>query len=168
MDENIIIEPDVTYTFEIKEKTLEYYRFVQKITEWLKANMENLTDDKGIKIFSKVNTGYNENTLKSFGKKPVCDIHMNNIEFDTDFDVNKPIKAHSIIIFYLKGANDHAYSKSCELLDYLIQEFAVNTEFQQLEGVVRDTRLIDASLINQQASKSYGTLGTLELVHELY
>ena len=96
------MELDIEYEFDLEKKTLYDYRCTKDIAEWLKDNMESLTDDKGKSIFGKVNYGYNENTIKGFGNKPVCDVYINNIGYFNDLDSNNPSNITSFIICYLK------------------------------------------------------------------
>jgi predicted RNase H-related nuclease YkuK (DUF458 family) len=174
------VETDVTYEFTITDKTLPSYKFTQAIAEWLKNNMVNLSDDHNNKIFSKVNYGYNEETLKGFGKKPVCDVYVNNIGYDSDVYSNTPKTVTSFIICYLKGNMNNAYSKACELTDYIVQEFNENDDFRELvlretveevtttTGIVRNTFIRDVRLKVIPAGKSYGVLCAFELEHQLY
>lgn len=174
------VETDITYTFTITDKTLPSYKFTQPIIEWLKYNMENLSDDQDNKIFSKVNYGYNEDTLKGFGKKPVCDVYISNIGYDTDIYENKPKTVTSYIISYLKGNMNNTYSKACELTDYIVQQFNENNDFRELvlketieevtttTGIVRNTFIRDVRLKIVPAGKIYGVLCAFELEHQLY
>jgi hypothetical protein len=86
-------------------------------------NLENLN------VFSKVNYGYNEDTIKGFGKKPVADVYINNISYGSDLLDNSPDSVTTFIICYLKGNMNKTYLKACELTDYLIQEFEDNLEY---------------------------------------
>ena len=115
-----------------------------------------------------MNTGFNENILKTFGKRPVCDIYINNVEYSTDFDSHIPIKVHTMILFYLKGANNHTYLKGCELHDLIMQEFISNNTFKRLDGVVRNTYIDNSEIQNQNIRGGYGVLGAFELTHDLY
>jgi 3'-phosphoadenosine 5'-phosphosulfate (PAPS) 3'-phosphatase len=63
------MEVDITYEFDLEPITNNDYKCSKLIVEWLKSNMENITDSNKNKLFSKVNYGYNEDTLKGFGKK---------------------------------------------------------------------------------------------------
>ena len=63
-------EINAIYTFHITEKLKPDFRFTVAVQEWLCNNLQELTDDDDNVIFSKVNKGYNENTLKTFGAKP--------------------------------------------------------------------------------------------------
>ena len=168
MTDNIEINPEISYQLEISEKISEDYKMAATISEWLKSNLENLTDDNDNKVFSKVNLGFDENNLKGFGKQPVCDVYLNRLEYSSDFDYHKPERAHSIIIFYMKGANDNAYLKCCQVHDYLMQEFITNVAFKRLENVVIDTYITNSELMNQPINKKWGVMGALELSHDLY
>ena len=162
------IEPDLEYEFTLSKKTDLDYRVAHQISTWIHDNLESLTDDQEHQLFSKVNYGFNEDSLKTFGKKPVCDVYVNNVSYNNDFENSTPESVHSIIIFYCKGANDKAYLKCNEVHDYLMQEFIVNESFRQLDGIVKDTRIINSELMNQPINKKWGVMGALELSHELY
>ena len=162
------LETDITYTFEISENLTPDYRMAQAISIWLRDNLAGLTDDNGNVIFNKVNTGYNEETLKSLGKKPACDVHISSVDYDTDFTDNKPVTVHTIVLFYFKGANNNAYKKACELHDYMMQEFIENQEWKILPDVVRDTIIVNSELMNQPTNKRWGCMGAFELSHLLY
>ena len=105
---------NITYDFDLTEKTLYDYKCTKQIIEWLQSNMESLTDDNNKTLFSKVNLGYNENTLKGFGKKPVCDVYINRINYTSDLQTNTPNTVTSFIICYLKGNMNNTYLKACE------------------------------------------------------
>ena len=64
------VDVDVTYEFTVTGKTSPDYQCCTAIIEWIKSNLENLKDDCNTPLFSKVNYGYNSETLKGFGKKP--------------------------------------------------------------------------------------------------
>ena len=162
------MELDIEYEFDLEKKTLYDYRCTKDIAEWLKDNMESLTDDKGKSIFGKVNYGYNENTIKGFGNKPVCDVYINNIGYFNDLDSNNPSNITSFIICYLKGNMNNAYLKTCELADYLIQEFNETNSFRELSNIVRDTFIRNVELQIIPGAKTYGVLCAFELEHELY
>ena len=170
----ILMDVDIEYEFELEPITTIDYKCSKHIVEWLKENMENIKDKNGHKVFSKVNYGYNENTIKGFGKKAVCDVYINNISYDSDFTHNIPNSVTSYIICYLKGNMNNAYLKACELTDYLIQEFNDNEDFRRLSltdngvvNIVRDTFIRDVRLQIIPSGKSYGVLCAFELEHEL-
>ncbi len=167
-DEYIEINPEATYKFCVSGKTKPEFKFAQAISEWLQENLSTITDDENNPLFSKVNTGFNESILKTFGKKPTCDVYINNIEYDPTFDYCKPTKANSIIIYYFKGANNHSYSKACEIHDYLLQEFTTNYSFRELPGIVNDTIITSSRVMTQPIQKKWGVMGTFELSHNLY
>ena len=96
------MDVDIEYEFDLEPKTNIDYRCCKLIVEWLKQNMESLTNDNGNAVFSKVNYGYTQDTLKGFGKKPVCDVYLDNIGYDSDFLENVPSTVTSFIICYLK------------------------------------------------------------------
>ena len=159
---------DESYSFTVNEKISRDYKFASEITSWIKENLENLRDDNNQKLFNKVNLGYNEDNLRGFGTKPVCDVHLGQIEYDEDLQDRTPRRARSIVIFYLKGSNDVAYAKCCDVHDYLMQEFITNSSFRELDDIVMDTYIIDSELMNQPINKKWGVMGALELAHLLY
>ena len=176
----IFMDVDIEYEFDLEPEITIDYRISKQILEWLKENMENITDSNDKKLFSKVNYGYTEDTIKGFGKKPVCDVYINNITYDSDLHVNVPSSVTSFIICYLKGNMNNAYLKACELTDYLIQEFNDNESFRRLTltnvidqetvitNIVRDTFIRNVELQVIPGSKTYGVLCAFELEHELY
>lgn len=166
--DDITVDVDLTYTFTISEKTLPDYTMSTAISQWLVDNLSNLKDDNDKIIFSKVNTGFNENSLKTFGKQPVCDVYINRIEYGTDFDVCSPKRVNTIVLFYLKGANNHTYMQVASLHDYIMQEFATNPDFKELPGIVRDTIIRNSQLMMQPINKKWGVMGAFELSHTLY
>ena len=173
------MEVDIEYEFNLTPETSIDYKSSKPIIEWLKTNLENITDSNKNKLFSKVNYGYNQDTLKGFGKKPVCDVYINNLNYDSDFDENKPSNVTSFIICYLKGNMNNAYVKACELTDYLIQEFGTNESFRRLaltttvdqekivQNIVRDTFIRNVELQVIPSGKTYGVLCAFELEHRL-
>jgi hypothetical protein len=171
----IIMDVDIEYEFELEPITTIDYKCCLQIVEWLKHNMENIEDRNGHKLFSKVNYGYNEETIKGFGKKPVCDVYINNIGYDSDLTHNVPDNVTSFIICYLKGNMNKTYLKATELTDYLVQEFSDNPEFRELSltnngsivNIVRDTFIRNVELQIVPSGKSYGVICAFELEHEL-
>lgn len=173
------MDVDIEYEFDLEPITDTDYQCSKHIIEWLKGNMENIEDSAGHKLFSKVNLGYNESTIKGFGKKPVCDVYINNITYGSDLSHNIPDNVTSYIICYLKGNMNNIYLKACELTDYLIQEFNDNDEFRRLTltrvvdketiitNIVRDTFIRDVRLRIIPQGKAYGVLCAFELEHEL-
>ena len=169
------MDVDIEYEFELTPKTNVDYQCSKYIVEWLKSNMENITDSNNHKLFSKVNYGYNQETIKGFGKKPVCDVYINNISYDSDLVNNVPDNVTTFIICYLKGNMNNAYLKACELTDYLIQEFNDNEEFRKLTllvddgvlNIVRDTFIRNIELQIVPSGKTYGVICAFELEHEL-
>lgn len=131
-------------------------------------NQETTTDEPTDYVFSKVNTGFNETTLKTFGKKPVCDVYINNLDYDTDFDFTRPVIAHTIVLAYIKGANNYTYNKACELHDYLMQQFIEDKTFRELEDIVKDTYIKNSEIRPQPIGKKWGVMVALELTHNLY
>ena len=167
-DETVEVTETPIYTFTISEQLQPDYTMSTQILEWIQSNLESLTDDYGHNIFGKVNYGFNENTLKTFGNRPVCDVYVESVEYSGDFDSHIPIKVHTIVIFYMKGANNQTYLKATELHDLIMQEFITNTSFKLLDDVVQGTIIKDSGLRNQSIRGGYGVLGTFELSHDLY
>lgn len=166
---------DVEYEFQLEPITHGNYKCAKSIVEWLHNNMENITDSRGKTLFSKVNYGYNEDTIKGFGKKPVCDVYINSMSYDSDLSSNTPGSVTSFIICYLKGNMNNAYLKATELCDYLIQEFNDNEEFRVLSileddsvlNIVRDTFIRDVEFQVIPSGKTYGVICAFELEHIL-
>ena len=168
IDHDIEYDMDETYTFNITERTIPDYTISTAISQWLVDNLSSLVDDGNNAIFSKVNTGFNENALKTFGMKPTCDVYINSVEYNTDFDYSAPETVNTIILFYMKGANNVAYMQCCALHDYIMQEFIENESFRRLENVVRDTYITNSELMTQPINKKWGVMGAFELSHKLY
>ena len=164
----IEVDLDERYEFTISEQLAPEYTVSAQVLEWLHDNLAGLLDDLNHNIFGKVNYGFNDNTIKTFGKRPVCDVYIDKLEYNGDFDGHIPIKVHTIVIFYMKGANNTTYLKATELHDLLMQEFITNESFKRLTDVVRDTIIKDSGLRNQSIRGGYGVLGTFELSHDLY
>lgn len=156
------------FEFDLSESTIPDYKMCALISQWIHDNLEQLTDDDDHKLFNKVNYGFNEDILKTFGKKPVCDIYVDNIEYESDITYSKPESAHSIIIFYVKGANDKAYIQTCQIHDYIMQQFIKNEDWKHLQGIVRDTVITNSQVMNQPINKKWGVMGAFELRHDLY
>lgn len=167
-DETVEVTETPIYTFTITEKLQPDYTMTPQILEWIQSNMESMVDDYGHKIFGKVNTGFNDNILKTFGKRPVCDVYVRGVEYEGDFDGHIPIKVHSIVLFYLKGANNQNYLKACQLHDLIMQEFITNTEFKHLDDVVKDTYIMNSEIRIENIRGGYGVMGIFELTHDLY
>lgn len=160
---------DAEYLFTISETTSNPdYRMAKRVSEWLKTNLENLTDDNNVHIFNKISYGYNEEKLKTFGKKPTADIYIDRVGYDGTLEDWTPITVHTIIVFYMKGANDVAYLKTTELHDLLVQKFCTDEDWQILDGVVRGTVITNSQLMSQPNSKRWGAMGAFELTHYLY
>ena len=167
-DETVQVTETPVYTFTITKRLDPNYGMTTQIIEWLQNNMESLLDDYNKPIFGKVNTGFNEAILKTFGKRPVCDVYIGNVEYNKDFDRQIPIKVHSFVIFYMKGANNPTYIKATEIHDLIMQEFLTNDSFNELDNVVSNT-YVDNSTINIRTIRGgYGVMGTFELTHDLY
>lgn len=169
------MDVDIEYEFDLEPQTHNDYKCSKHIVEWLKDNMESITDSKNKKLFSKVNYGYNQDTIKGFGNKPVCDVYINNFTYESDLSRNTPDKVTSFIICYLKGNMNNAYLKACELTDYLVQEFNDNNSFRRLTitsddsvlNIVRDTFIRNVELQIIPSGKTYGVVCAFELEHEL-
>lgn len=161
------IDVDMTYEIPISKRLEPSYRFSRAISEWLQHNLSELLDDDDNKIFHKVNTGFDEDNLKTFGKKPTADVYIDSVEYDSTFD-DMPIAVHTIIIFYRKGANNKSYNASCDLHDYILQELKTNEDFQRLDGIVKNTHIDNSQITTQNIRKSWGVIGAFELTHELY
>lgn len=161
------VDVDITYTFTISESTTPDFRMTADIIDWLQTNMGNLTDDYLQPLFGKVNTGFDEGTVKTFGKKPVCDVYINNVEYGTDFDDHKPETVNSIVLCYLKGANNHTYEKACDLHDFIMQEMLTNEDFKRCD-VVRETYVTNSEIRVQQLNRKLGVIIAFELSHKLY
>ena len=164
------IDPDVSFCFEVTEKTESSFKLTKSISEWLVNNLSSLTDDKGNVIFNKVSTGFNQDKLKTFSK-PTCDVYINSLDYNTDFEYCRPVTVNTIVLFYFKGANNKAYMKACELHDYLMQEFIVNDSWKQLvvddKLIVNDTVITNSQLMMQPINKKWGVMGAFELSHKL-
>lgn len=156
------------YEFTITDRTHPNRRCCSSIIAWIKSNLEGLTDDNSHQIFSKVNYGYNSETIKGFGKRPVADVYIDTVTYDSDLMDNKPNTVNSFIICYFKGNMNNAYEKACELADYLVQEFEENDDFRELTGYVRYTYVRNVKLQIIPAGKAYGVLCAFELEHNLF
>jgi hypothetical protein len=160
------LELEEEYCFCLSPITTIDYKVASKVLEWLKTNMESITDSKNVKLFSKVNYGYNEGTLKGFGKKPVCDVYINDISLSTDMTINQPSEVNSFVICYLKGNMNNTYAKACELTDYLIQEFMTNESFRTCK-LIYETTIEDIKINIIPQGKTYGVLCAFELKHKI-
>ena len=160
------MELDEEYCFCLSEETSIDYTVCSDTMEWLKTNMESIKDTNNVTLFSKVNYGYNENTLKTFGKKPVCDVYIGNIKLSTDMTINQPSSINTFIICYLKGNMNNTYAKACELTDYLIQEFMTNDDFRTSD-LIYDTIIEDIRFNIIPQGKTYGVLCAFELQHKI-
>ena len=167
-EDYIEIDPEITYTFTITEQVKPDYSMSPRILEWLHDNIAGLVDDDNNNIFGKVNYGFNESVIKTFGKKPVCDVYINKVEYGSDFDAHTPVKVHSIILFYMKGANNATYFKASQLHDLIMQELLTNEDFQRLDDVVSNTYITNSEIRNQTMRGGYGVMGAFELKHDLY
>lgn len=165
---DIIVPLDEKWELELTDKIQPKYAMAHTISTWLKENLEQLTDDNDELVFNKVNLGFTEDNLKSFGVKPVCDVYINNVSYLPNFDFGMPDKVNSIIIFYSKGTSDNSYLNACKVHDYIMQEFITNDDFKQLDTVVRDTEITNSQLMMQPIRKKWGVMGAFELSHQLF
>ena len=161
------VDLDETYTFTLREQVNPEYAMSAQISNWLKTNLESLKDDLNHSVFGRVNLGFSDESLRTFGKKPVCDVYIDNIEYTTDFDNQAPEKVNSFVLFYLKGVNSSTYTKACELHDLLMQEFLTNEEWKRC-SVVRGTSVTNSELRIQPLNKKWGVIGAFQLSHYLY
>lgn len=168
-EEFVEVDLNKEYLFQISEETSNPdYRFAKSVSEWIHDNLEALTDDNDMPIFNKISYGYDEQKLKTFGKKPTADIYIDHVEYGGTLDNPAPESVHTIIIFYMKGANDVAYLKTTELHDLLMQKFLTDEDWKTLTGVVRDTVITDSQLMSQPGNKRGGCMGAFQLTHYLY
>ena len=165
---NIEVPLNETWDITLKDKINSRYGIAHAISEWLRNNLQSLTDDENKKVFSKVNLGFTEDNLKTFGTQPVCDVYINNVEYNPSFDAEVPDKVNSIIIFYSKGTSDNSYLNACKVHDYIMQEFSVNNDFRELDNIVRDTYIMNSQLMMQPIRKKWGVMGAFELSHLLF
>lgn len=170
MDPELVeVDLDQSYLFQVSESTSDPdYRMAKSVSEWIHDNLEALTDDNEIPIFSKISYGYDEVKLKTFGKKPTADIYIDRVEYDGTLENWTPRSVHTIIVFYMKGANDVAYLKTTELHDLLMQKFLTDEDWRILSGIVRDTIITNSQLMSQPSNKKWGAMGVFELAHYLY
>ena len=167
-NENIEVPLDIHYDLEITGKVKPEHTLTHSVSEWLQANLTGLKDSNNKTIFSKVNYGFQESNLKSFGSKPTCDVYVGNVEYDLSFDQSVPKVVRSIVLFYFKGANNNAYLEACKLHDYIMSEFMGNTDWKELPMFVSDTQIIGSRVMNQQIRKQWGVMGVFELLHKIY
>ena len=165
--DQIEVDLDETYTFTITERVKPEYSMSNQISNWLQSNLSALKDDYNTGLFGKVNLGFSEDSLRTFGKKPVCDIYIDNIEYTTDFDNQEPVKVNSMVLFYFKGANSPVYVKACQVHDLLMQEFLTNPEWKR-SSIVRDTHITNSEIRIQPLNKKWGVIGAFQLSHDLY
>ena len=158
---------DEIYEFTVTERTQPDYRMCASISQWIHDNLEALTDDDDNVLFNKINYGYNEETLKGFGKKPVADVYIDSVEYGDDLTYTQPESVNSIVIVHVKGVSDKAYLKACELHDYIMQEFITNTNWREHSNIVRDTKITDSQLMNHPRN-GWAVMVAFELRHDLY
>ena len=167
----IEIDPDTEFCFKLSGKTHPDFKLTKAVSEWLVNNLSSLTDDDDNTIFSKVSTGFNENKLKTFSGRPTCDVYINSLDYETDFDYSQPVSVNSIVLFYFKGANNVAYMNACMLHDYIMQEFITNDSWRGLtldkKVIVKDTVIRNSELMMQPINKKWGVMGAFELSHKL-
>lgn len=162
------LEMDEVFSLKLTKKIIPDYKFTYELTSWLKSNLESLTDDEDNKIFAKVNIGFAEDNVKSFGNRATCDVHINTVNFEDDFESSRIDKIDSIIVFKIKGNQETAMIEATKILDYLIQEFITNDSFKTLSKYVKDTRLTNAGLREQPNKSGWYVLGVLELEHHIF
>ena len=162
------LELEEVYSYPLAESCIADYKYTYQLTSWLKSNLESLTDDDNNQIFAKVNIGFGEDNVKSFGNRATCDVHINTVEFEDDLGNSRIDIINSIIVFKVKGNQESAMIESTKILDYLIQEFITNDSFKTLDGYVQDTRLTNAGLREQPNKSGWYVLGVLELQHHLF
>ena len=167
-DNDITVELEEKWELQLTDKIQPKYGMAHTISNWLKTNLEQLTTTDDERLFSKVNLGFTEDNLKSFGTKPVCDVYINNVSYLPNFDYGMPDKVTSIIIFYSKGTSDTSYLNACKVHDYIMQEFITNDDFKQLDTVVRETEITNSQLMMQPIRKKWGVMGAFELSHQLF
>jgi len=170
LDPNVVeVDLDEHYIFQVSESTSNPdYRMAKSVSQWIKGNLESLTDDNDKAIFNKISYGYDSEKLKTFGKKPTADIYIDHVEYDSTLEQCSPVSVHSIVIFYMKGANDVAYLKTTELHDLLMQKFLTDEDWKILPSVVRGTVITNSQLMSQPNNKKWGAMGAFELTHYLY
>ena len=170
LDPNVVeVDLDEHYLFQVSESTSNPdYRMAKSVSQWIKSNLESLTDDNDVAIFNKISYGYDSEKLKTFGKKPTADIYIDHVEYDSTLEHCSPVSVHSIVIFYMKGANDVAYLKTTELHDLLMQKFLTDDDWKILPSVVRETVITNSQLMSQPNNKKWGAMGAFELTHYLY
>ena len=162
------LDLDEVFSLKLSKKFIPDYKFTYALTSWLKSNLESLTDDDDNKIFAKVNIGFAEDNVKSFGNRATCDVHINTVNFEDDFESSRIDKIDSIIVFKIKGNQEKAMIEATKILDYLIQEFITNDSFKTLSKYVKDTRLTNAGLREQPNKSGWYVLGVLELEHHIF
>ncbi len=167
----IEIGPDATFQFCVSGQTQSSFKVSVAVSEWLVNNLSSLKDDNDKIIFNKVSNGFNQNKLKTFSGHPTCDVYINSIDYETDFDYCQPVNVNTIVLFYFKGANNKAYMKACELHDYIMQEFITNDSWKTLtvkdKQIVQDTVITNSQLMMQPIQKNWGVMGAFELSHKL-
>lgn len=161
------MDTEIIYDFEIDEVTLPDYNITRSVLEWLRLNLSQLKDDNLKTIFNKVNLGYNENSLKGLGKKPVCDIYLSKVKYKDYLDYQVPDKYETVIVVSLKGNANNTYAKGLELHDYILQEFIENNSWRELTDVVQETRILNSEVQINGGNKVWGTLLLFELEHIL-
>ena len=179
MSNQTVMTVDEEYCFCLDEVTHPDFKVTKEIIQWLHGNLASLKDDNDNTIFSKVNYGYTDNTIKGFGKKPVADVYLTTVNYNSDFDANRPQSINSAIICYLKGNMNNTYLKACELTDYLLQVFEENVDWREYfitevidetevkVKIVSDTFVRRCELRLIPAQKVYGVLVAFELEHML-
>lgn len=166
-NDQVEVDLDEPYLFTVTGRIKPDYTMSTQVNNWLRTNLTGLLDDDEHTIFGRVNLGFSEESLRTFGKKPVCDIYIDNIEYSTDFDNQRPVTVNTMVLYYLKGANTQTYNKACELHDYIMQEFLTNEDWQRC-NVVRGTSIRNSEVRIQPLNKKWGVIGAFQLTHDLY
>lgn len=157
----------IIYDFTIDECVFPDYKVNQTVLTWLQENMASITDDNKKPLFNRVNLGFNEDTIRGFSDKPVCDVYLNNVDYKNDFDFNTPNSINSIIVVSLRGKANNTYLKALEIQDYITQEFIENLNFRELDSIVSETRITNSRIEMNQYNKILTTLIIFELNHVL-
>ena len=158
-------ETDDTFEFKFNDVISPEYGFAVQIIDALNEYLTSLTDDHGNKLFNKVNNGFNENQLKNWGNRPICDIYINSFEYDDDFDISKPSKAHVILLCYTKGANNNTYHQISMVHDYLVQCIGTDNKVRYLNGIANGCNLEQTQLMVQPIRKAWAMMASFEITY---
>lgn len=158
---------NVIYDFEIDEVVYPDYKVGHTVLTWLQGNLASITDDNTKPLFNRVNLGFNEDTIRNFTDKPICDVYLNNVDYKNDFDFNTPDNINSIIVISLRGKANNTYGKALQIQDYITQEFIENLNFRELDRIVSETRITNSRIEMNRENKILTTLIIFELNHVL-